>query len=314
MAELLQRQVFFPGTDSVSQIKIICAKLGTPIEEDILFVNSSAAQRFLRSLKGERKCLRYHFPLYNDDIHAMELLEATLKFNPHNRITATRALQSNFFNIYREEILEEPDFDFSSYCTDESLDQNILQDLVWAELRELHNDLPLAQGRMTMQTDTDIELDDYSDTDSHPPCHIVGFKSHNDFASKVIMTSQKRMRSAATGIGFKVKKRTGNGSYSYSPGSLINFLKQSTKDIDDANSIAEEAVEVDNYRSSFSSTLSGGASDDENSFCYVDGDKYGDTSFILPPLPIVAHHLVDITNPFSSFAKRNQSIKNNFGL
>ena len=49
-AELLSRAPLFPGKDYISMLKLISNKLGKPEEEDLNFVTSENAKRFMRRL------------------------------------------------------------------------------------------------------------------------------------------------------------------------------------------------------------------------------------------------------------------------
>merc|ERR1711904_195847 len=47
-AELLGRKPLFPGDDYIHQLQIICDKLGTPHEDELAFVTSEKAKRFMK--------------------------------------------------------------------------------------------------------------------------------------------------------------------------------------------------------------------------------------------------------------------------
>ena len=46
--ELLGRKPLFPGDDYIHQLQIICDIIGTPTEEELEFVTSEKAKRFMR--------------------------------------------------------------------------------------------------------------------------------------------------------------------------------------------------------------------------------------------------------------------------
>ncbi|KAJ0400259.1 hypothetical protein ATCC90586_009312 [Pythium insidiosum] len=48
-AELLGRKPLFPGDDYIHQLQIICEKLGTPTEDELHFVTSEKARRFMKN-------------------------------------------------------------------------------------------------------------------------------------------------------------------------------------------------------------------------------------------------------------------------
>lgn len=300
-AELMLRSVLFPGRDSVSQMRIICEKLGKPSEDDISFIESAASKRFIKSQKPSASPgLRTLFPFYGDNDEIMGLLELMLKFNPHRRVTAPQALKHSFFSAFQDTPVEVPDFDFANYCHDEVqieniIDSSMLRDLVWAELRENHSDLPLVVPCGCVHHDTDIELDDSTDFDAYFPAQIVGLMPPPD----VISVAQKRPRD-----------HHGANPDSNSP---------TTKRVSDVDSPNRK----DHYENPIAPHISGStlclsststsATDlrisSSDSFALLPGATSSASDWSLearPTLtPVVAHHLVDETNPFSSFARRS---------
>ncbi|RHY53682.1 hypothetical protein DYB38_000933 [Aphanomyces astaci] len=85
-AELLGRKPMFPGDDYIHQLQIICDKLGTPTEDELHFVTSEKARRFMKSQPNKPKIpLDRLFP--NVKPNALDLLDKMLVFDPSKRIS-----------------------------------------------------------------------------------------------------------------------------------------------------------------------------------------------------------------------------------
>jgi len=91
-AEILLRKPLFPGRDYIDQLKVIIAKLGTPIHEDTKFIKSNRAISFIRGLPHSQP--GNFRSLFNPDTNpeALDLIEKMLQFNPAKRITVGEAL------------------------------------------------------------------------------------------------------------------------------------------------------------------------------------------------------------------------------
>lgn len=85
-AELLKRTPLFPGEDYMHQLRLICELLGKPKAEDLDFVNTERARKYMMSLEEPaRPKIETYFRGHNPD--ALDLLEKMLKFHPAQRIT-----------------------------------------------------------------------------------------------------------------------------------------------------------------------------------------------------------------------------------
>lgn len=140
--ELLGRRPLFPGKDYVHQLNLITKVIGSPSEEDMAFINSEKARRYIRSLPH---CARLEFSkLYsNSSAAAVDLLSRMLVFNPANRITVEQALAHPYLASLHDE-LDEPgagnafEFEFET----DNLGEEAVRDLVYEEVRFYHPDLP----------------------------------------------------------------------------------------------------------------------------------------------------------------------------
>jgi len=133
-AELLKRKPYFPGDDYLDQLTIISGKLGKLPEEDLDFVTSEKAKKFLRRLPNKVPIsLRRQFPGVSPE--AIDLLQKMLKIHPGKRITCSEALMHPFFAPYHnpnDEPVHDAPFDFS--FENEKLRRPRLQELIWEEV------------------------------------------------------------------------------------------------------------------------------------------------------------------------------------
>jgi len=155
-AELLARTPLFPGEDYIAQLRLICDKLGRPAEEDLDFVTSERARRFMKSLPNKPATpFSEMFTLHPNESEAMDLLQQMLEIHPKKRITIEKALAHPFL-----ETLHSPDDEpvnetaFSFEFENEELTKEKVQELIWEEIREYHADLPATfpSGRKSKQT------------------------------------------------------------------------------------------------------------------------------------------------------------------
>jgi len=132
-AELIQRKPYFPGEDYIDQLTIICEKLGKLAEQDLDFVTSEKAKRFMRKLPNKSPTpLRVQFP--NAPADALDLLRNLLQIHPRRRINVEDALSHNFLSqLHNEEDepVAEKAFDYS--FENEKLHRLRLQELIWRE-------------------------------------------------------------------------------------------------------------------------------------------------------------------------------------
>jgi len=138
-AELLARKPIFPGEDYVDQIRVICDKIGKPASDDLSFVTSEKARKFIQALPEKENCLQKIFPQI--DSEAVDLLSKMLVFNPAKRIAVNEALKHPFMaslHAPEDEPVAEQEFSFS--YENETVSKEKLQDLMWNEVLHFHPD------------------------------------------------------------------------------------------------------------------------------------------------------------------------------
>eukprot|EP00995_Heteronema_vittatum_P008329 NODE_351_length_1446_cov_425.730136_g256_i0.p1 GENE.NODE_351_length_1446_cov_425.730136_g256_i0~~NODE_351_length_1446_cov_425.730136_g256_i0.p1 ORF type:complete len:451 (-),score=-24.08 NODE_351_length_1446_cov_425.730136_g256_i0:93-1403(-) len=158
-ATYLDRSPLFPGTSCFplspdsnarakksgfpvtlqDQLNMIFQKLGTPDDDDLEFITDDKALEYLRSFPEKAKTsLRSMFPAASGE--ALDLLQKTLKFNPHQRLTINECLDHPLFRDIRDKKLEtfpsqELSFDFED---EEITSEKRLRELFVREIEYYH--------------------------------------------------------------------------------------------------------------------------------------------------------------------------------
>ncbi|KAI3461940.1 hypothetical protein Pfo_018603 [Paulownia fortunei] len=125
LAEILGRKPIFPGTDCLSQLKLIISVLGSQPEADLEFIDNAKAKRFIRSLDFSRGA---HFSsLYpHADPLAIDLLDRMLVFDPSKRITVTEALCHPYISSLYDPSCNPP----AQYRINVDIDENIREPVI----------------------------------------------------------------------------------------------------------------------------------------------------------------------------------------
>jgi len=139
---MLGRKPIFPGKDYVDQLQVICKLIGTPSEDDMKHIVSKRARAYIKSM-GQKPAVPFEklFPQANS--MAIELLRATLAFDPAKRITAAQALEHPYFEKYHDPE-DEPvcndkfEFDFEFEKSKAAVPLSVWQERVWEEIQHFH--------------------------------------------------------------------------------------------------------------------------------------------------------------------------------
>ncbi len=91
LAEIIDRKPLFPGKDFIHQMRLIIETLGSPEEDDMDFISSPYARKYIASLPRKPK-VNFAAIYPNANPLAIDLLERTLVFDPRRRISVDDAL------------------------------------------------------------------------------------------------------------------------------------------------------------------------------------------------------------------------------
>eukprot|EP01016_Furgasonia_blochmanni_P044493 TRINITY_DN617_c0_g4_i4.p1 TRINITY_DN617_c0_g4~~TRINITY_DN617_c0_g4_i4.p1 ORF type:complete len:369 (-),score=30.89 TRINITY_DN617_c0_g4_i4:262-1368(-) len=136
--ELLTRTIIFPGKDPLDQLHHILAILGTPSNEEMKFIKSEMALRYIKTLpKRDKQDWKNIIPKTNP--LACDLLEKMLTFNPETRYCVDDCLNHPYLKDLTDKFEVrscESTFDWSFDNQDNSIEA--LQTIIYNESLAFH--------------------------------------------------------------------------------------------------------------------------------------------------------------------------------
>ncbi|GBG25385.1 Mitogen-activated protein kinase 6 [Hondaea fermentalgiana] len=149
LGELLGRKPMFPGEDYIHQLTLISDLLGKPSSDDLAFVTSEKARRFMEK-QPEKPRVPFKNIYQRANPAAVDLLEKMLVFDPTKRITVKDALAHPYMASLANPS-DEPDcpsvFEFEHESV-EDFSKPMLQELIWKEMVHFH---PSAQEALDLR-------------------------------------------------------------------------------------------------------------------------------------------------------------------
>ncbi|KAG8465269.1 hypothetical protein KFE25_002576 [Diacronema lutheri] len=137
-AELLGRKPLFPGKDYIHQLGLITDVIGTPDDEDIDYIESEKARRYIRSLPYKPRIpFEMIYPTANPN--ALDLLHRLLLFNPSKRVSVEGALAHPYLASLHDptdEPLAQAPFSFDFENT--PMNKGALKELITREMLDFH--------------------------------------------------------------------------------------------------------------------------------------------------------------------------------
>ncbi len=138
LAEMLDGRPLFPGDDHLNQFSLITDLIGTPPAHVISRVSSESTLRFITTMPHrDRIPLTRRFPRAAP--LAVDILEKTLIFDPHKRITAAQALEHPYVAQYHDpsdEPVSKVKFDWS--FNESELPVETWRDMMNLEINDFH--------------------------------------------------------------------------------------------------------------------------------------------------------------------------------
>ena len=144
LAELLGRKPLFPGKDYVHQLNLITKVIGTPDEQDLYFVTSDKARRYLRQLPYSKPMdFKRLYPEANP--LACDLIEKMFIFNPEKRINVEECLKhpylASLHDTNDEPVANAPfTFAFEQHNGGEMSEETVRR-LIFQELKQLDEEI-----------------------------------------------------------------------------------------------------------------------------------------------------------------------------
>jgi len=106
LAEILRRVPLFKGRDTMHQLVLIIRVIGVPSEKDIVDTVHSSCREFVRTVIPDHAeasgDISFNSLFPEASAALLNFLQTLLRFNPHNRPTASEALQNPYFSALHD--------------------------------------------------------------------------------------------------------------------------------------------------------------------------------------------------------------------
>lgn len=145
-AELILRQPIFQGKSTLNQLSVINEIIGSPTDNDLLYIDNDNARKFMNSLQ-KFPSVNWKKLLNGASTLEIDLIMKMLKWNPKNRITANEAVNHPFFiqiHDHLDERIAYPmeNFDFER----KNISFRKMRKYIWNEIQQLHGE-PMIKHR-----------------------------------------------------------------------------------------------------------------------------------------------------------------------
>jgi serine/threonine protein kinase len=149
LAEVIGAKAFFPGKDSLHQLRLVVEKLGTPSPEELVVIENEEAVKYIMRLRhkdseGPQPSVRARLTMLfaNAAPLLLHLLAQLLQFDPAKRLTASEALSHPYLAAYHDAPEEDlPAAEIEMDFEQQSPTKEELRSLVWEEVLRYHPDL-----------------------------------------------------------------------------------------------------------------------------------------------------------------------------
>ncbi|KAJ6678678.1 MITOGEN-ACTIVATED PROTEIN KINASE [Salix viminalis] len=136
-AEILGRKPIFPGTECLSQLKLIISVLGSQNDTDLMFIDNPKARRYIKTLPYSRGVHLSHLYPHADPL-AIDLLLRMLVFDPTKRISVTEALLHPYMSGLYDPRQDPPAQLPINLDMDESVGKHMIREMIWDEMLQYH--------------------------------------------------------------------------------------------------------------------------------------------------------------------------------
>ncbi|XP_042040521.1 mitogen-activated protein kinase 7-like isoform X1 [Salvia splendens] len=145
LAEILGRKPIFPGTDSLSQLRLIISVLGSQPEADLEFIDNAKARAYVQSLNFPGR-VNFSSLYPHADTLAIDLLERMLVFDPTKRISVAEALSHPYIAGLYDPSCNPPAQYKINVDIDETIGEPVIREMMLREMLYYHPEAAYASA------------------------------------------------------------------------------------------------------------------------------------------------------------------------